>query len=149
MNDHLKWMSRLVKEAKKAAGMGEAPIAAIVVCGDQILSLGRNTKTSDQSGIGHAELNALLQARPKLGRRPENAVLYSTLEPCAMCLGAIVFSGIQTLVYGASDPEGGAVGMFRGDPTYSRWTPEVLSGVMQRECEALRNLAPFKGTPKS
>ena len=149
MNEHVKWMRIVVKEAKKTAQDGEAPIAAMIVQGNQILGMGVNTKISEQSGFTHAELNALLKAKPKLGRKPENVVLYSTLEPCAMCLGAILFSGIRTVVYGASDPEGGAVEMFRNHPTYSRWIPKVVSGILQDECEALKELPTFKRRDKT
>jgi tRNA(adenine34) deaminase len=141
---HEMWMARAVDEAKAAARDGEAPIAAIVVQGDTVLGVGRNTKTSERCGFMHAELNALLAARPLLGRRPEGVVLYSTLEPCAMCLGAIVFSGIRTLVYGASDAVG-AVAMFREHPRYGEWMPEVIGGVLVDQCEALIALPTFTG----
>ena len=137
-------MAEAIEEAHAAARDGETPVAAIVVRGDAILSVGRNTKTSERSGFAHAELNALLDARPLLGRRPEGCVLYSTLEPCPMCLGAITFSGVRTLVYGASDPEGGAVAMFRQHPTYRDWMPNVIGRVLQDECEALKALPAFK-----
>jgi len=102
-----------------------------------VLGVGRCTKTSEKCGFAHAELNALLAAKQKLGRKPEGVVLYCTLEPCAMCLGAILFAGIRTVVYGASDPEGGAVGMFQKNPTYRNWMPEIISGIMTAECEEL------------
>jgi tRNA(adenine34) deaminase len=141
--DHQRWMARLIEHAKAAARDGEAPVAAMIVRDDQILAVGRNTKTSEQCGFAHAELNALLSARCKLGRAPENAVLYSTLEPCAMCLGAITFAGIRKVVYGAPDPQGGAVSMFRTDPIYRDWMPEAVAGVLARECEALKGLPGF------
>ena len=137
-------MSKTVAEAKAAAQDGEAPAAAIIVQDDTVLATGRNTKTSEQSGFAHAELNALLSAKHRLGRKPEGAVLYSTLEPCAMCLGAIVFSGIRTVVYGAADSEGGAIDMFRQHPTYRDWMPEVIGGVMESECETLKKMPTFK-----
>ena len=143
MTDHKPWMAKLIEHAREAARDGEAPVAAMIVQGGQVLGVGRNTKTSELCGFAHAELNALLSARGKLGRTPDGAVLYSTLEPCAMCLGAIIFAGIRTLVYGASDPQGGAVGMFQADPVYSDWMPEVVAGTLAGECEALKNLPGF------
>ena len=92
----------------------------------------------------HAELNALLAAKFLLGRRPEGVVLYATLEPCAMCLGAIIFSGIRTLVYGASDPAGGAIAMFRQHSPYREWMPDVIDGVLSDACDELVMLPTFK-----
>ena len=144
MDTHENWMSRAVAEAKAAAQDGEAPAAAVIVQNGSVLATGRNTKTSQRSGFAHAELNALLAAKHKLGRKPEGAVLYSTLEPCAMCLGAIIFSGIRTVVYGAPDSEGGAVNMFRDHPSYREWMPEIIGGVMEPECEELKALPTFR-----
>jgi len=120
------------------------PAAAIIVRRDTVLGVGRNTKTTEQSGFAHAEVNALLAAKPLLGRRPKGCVLYSTLEPCAMCLGAITFAGIGAVVYGAPDPEGGAVSMFKRHPTYRGWMPQVVAGVLREECEALKALPTFQ-----
>ena len=78
------------------------------------------------------------------GGGDEDAVLYSTLEPCAMCLGAVVFSGIRTVVYVADDVEGGVVGMFGRDCVYSGWVPDVRGGVLRGECEALKEQATFR-----
>ena len=136
-------MSKAIKEAMVAAKNGDAPVAAIIIQNDKILSVGRNTKTSENSGFAHAELNALLAAKSVLGRRPKDCILYATYEPCAMCLGAITFSGIRTIVYGSSDPEGGAVNMFKQHETYSRWMPEIIGGVMKDECDALKQLPTF------
>lgn len=145
MDNHHKWMTEAIKEAMTAARNGDAPVAAIIVQSNQILSVGRNTKTSEKSGFAHAELNALLAAKPLLGRKPEDCILYSTLEPCAMCLGAITFSGIRKIVYGSSDPDGGAVAMFLRHQNYRNWMPEVIGGVLQKECDALKALPVFNG----
>ena len=137
MSPHIAWMQRALEEALAAGAAGEAPIAALVVRQGELLSVGRNTKTSQRCGFAHAELNALLRAADKLGRHPSDAVLYSTLEPCAMCLGAAVFAGIRTVVYGAEDSQGGATRMFQDDPIYSRWLPVMIGGVLRDECETL------------
>ncbi len=86
-----------------------------------------------------------MDARVNLGRYPEGVTIYSTLEPCAMCLGAITFAGINRLIYGADDPEGGAVKLFQSDPFYKEWMPEVIEGVLKDECEGLKKLKTFKG----
>ena len=143
MLTHETWMAKAIEEAKAAARDGDAPAAAIIVRRDTALGVGRNTKTTERSGFAHAEVNALLAAKPLLGRRPEGCVLYSTLEPCAMCLGAIIFAGIGTLAYGAPDPEGGAVCMFEQHPTYRVWMPQLVAGILREECEALKALPTF------
>ena len=136
-------MAKAIEEAMKSAQNGDGPIAAIIVQHNQIIGVGRNSKTSEKSGFAHAELNALLAVKSVLGRKPKNCILYTTYEPCAMCLGAITFSGIRTLVYGCSDPEGGAVAMFKQHEIYSKWMPEVIGGVMKKECDALKLLPTF------
>ena len=145
MDNHKKWMAKAIEEAMKSAQNGDGPVAAIIVQNDQIISVGRNTKTSENSGFAHAELNALLAAKPLLGREPEGCILYSTFEPCAMCLGAITFSGIRKIVYGSSDPIGGSITMFKQHETYSKWMPEVIGGIMKDECDALKLLTTSYG----
>lgn len=144
MADHLRWMRIIVEGAKAAAAESEEPTAAVVVQDEQIIGLGRNSKNSEKCGLGHAVLNALLDARRNLGLRPKDVTLYCTLEPCAMCLGAVIFAGIDTVVYGTRDPARGAVAMFKGHSTYGEWMPEMIEGVLMEECEALKNLPAFK-----
>lgn len=148
MIDHDKWMQRAIAEARAATSEGNGPAAALIVRNGELLEIAHNTKTTDRSGFAHAELNALLQAKTKLGRHPEGVTLYSTLEPCAMCLGAIIFAGIRTVVYGAKDPEGGATQMFQGHPVYSKWMPEVIGGIRENECEELKDLPTFRKAPE-
>ena len=145
MTTHEEWMAMAIAEARAAALIGDAPTAAVIVQRGALLAVGRNTKTADRSGFAHAELNALLAAKDLLGRRPAECCLYSTLEPCAMCLGAITFSGIRTVVYGAPDPAGGATAMFARHPTYRVWMPQVHGDVLREECEALQALPEFGG----
>ncbi|MFC1892221.1 nucleoside deaminase [Thermodesulfobacteriota bacterium] len=146
---HIKWMRIIVEGAKAAAAEGEAPVAAIVVQDDQVLGLGRDTTISQKCGFAHADLNALMDARISLDRHPEGVTIYSTLEPCAMCLGAITFAGINKLVYGADDPDGGAVKLFQNHPSYKEWMPEVIEGVLKDECEDLKKLKTFKAKGSS
>jgi tRNA(adenine34) deaminase len=145
MRKHQKWMAEAIKHAISSAQNGDAPVAALIVQHDTLLSVGRNTKTSEKSGFAHAELNALWAAKILLGRKPEGCTLYTTLEPCAMCLGAITFSGIRKLVFGSPDPEGGAVDMFAQHQAYGNWMPEVIGGILQVECDALKTLPTLIG----
>jgi tRNA(adenine34) deaminase len=146
MADHLKWMRIIVEGAKAAAVEREEPTAAVVVQNDQVIGLGRNSKNADKCGLGHAVLNALFDAKLNLGLRPKDVTLYCTLEPCAMCLGAIVFSGINTIVYGMDDPVLGAISMFKDHKVYGEWMPEIIRGILKEECEALQTLPTFKRT---
>ena len=134
---HEYWMRRAVEEAKRNRAAGEAPIAALIVRRDELLRIGLNRKTARQVGYAHAELDAILQTSRCLGRHPDDCRIYVTLEPCAMCLGAIIFAGIRTLVFGAWDPLGGAVKLFQTHPQYRQWMPEVHAGIMEAECAAL------------
>jgi tRNA(Arg) A34 adenosine deaminase TadA len=136
-DDHGRFMRLALEEATRAAQAGDAPVGAVVIRNGEVIARGRNRKTTTACGTAHAEMNALLEAAPVLGRRPSGVVLYSTLEPCAMCLGAACFAGIETLVFGARDEVGGAVELFRGHPAYARWMPEIVEGVMSSDCEAL------------
>ena len=147
-DEHVDWMRMTLEEAKAGVADGEAAIAAMVVQRGTVLGVGRNTKTSQQCGFAHAELNALLASSGKLGRSPSDAVIYVTLEPCAMCLGAIIFSGIRTLVYGADDPEGGGIRMFQQDSLYRDWLPEIVKGVLREECEELKELPTMKSNDR-
>jgi tRNA(adenine34) deaminase len=139
-------MRIIVEGAKAAAVEHEEPTAAVVVQDDQVIGLGRNSKNADKSGLGHAVLNALLDAKLNLGLRPKDVTLYCTLEPCAMCLGAVAFSGINTIVYGTDDPILGAISMFQEHEVYGEWMPEIIRGVLREECEALQTLPTFKRT---
>ncbi|MBN1847647.1 MAG: nucleoside deaminase [Deltaproteobacteria bacterium] len=144
MPDHVKWMRLIVEGAKAAAAEGEEPAAAVVVQDGQIIGLGRNSRNSEKCGLGHAVLNALLDAKRNLGLRPKDVTLYCTLEPCAMCLGATIFAGINTVVYGTHDDARGAVEMFKEHSIYGDWLPELINGVLMKECEALKKLPSFK-----
>ena len=104
-------MLRALKLAQKAALNNEVPVGAVVVCGDKIVGRGWNQVEARRDASRHAEIIALKQAAKKLGRwRLTGCTLYVTLEPCAMCAGAMVLARIDRLVYAASDPKAGACG---------------------------------------
>ena len=109
--DHNFWMNQAFREAEKAYREKEVPIGAVVVFENQIIGRGYNQTERLQDPTAHAEILAITAAAAHLeSRRLLNTTLYVTLEPCPMCAGAIVLARIPTLVFGASDPKGGACG---------------------------------------
>lgn len=131
-------MMAALEEASNAALRGEVPVGA-VICGPQgnvIARAGNETRTKSDP-TGHAEIIVLREAAALLGsERLTECTLYVTLEPCAMCAGAISHARIKTLVYGAYDPKGGAVD--HGPRFFEQATclhkPDVISGVDQKLC---------------
>ncbi|PAE31453.1 tRNA adenosine(34) deaminase TadA [Bacillus sp. 7884-1] len=134
------YMREAIKEAKKAEDLREVPIGAILVIDGKIISRAHNLRESKQSAVAHAELLAIEQACNETGSwRLENAHLYVTLEPCAMCSGAIILSRVSRVVFGASDPKGGCAGTFMNllqDERFNHQS-EVKSGVLEAECGQL------------
>lgn len=105
------WMRLALAEAQAAASAGEVPVGAIVVRDGQVIATGRNAPVEGHDPTAHAEIVALRAAAQQLGNyRLEGCSLYVTLEPCAMCSGAIQHARISRLVYGASDPKTGCCG---------------------------------------
>ena len=110
MNDE-HWMRVALTEAQKALEHGDVPIGAIAVRAGVIIGTGYNRREADQDPTAHAEMIALRQAAGVVGYwRLEEVTLYCTLEPCAMCAGAMVLARLPRLVYAASDPKAGAAG---------------------------------------
>lgn len=104
------YMNMAFEEARQAETMGEVPIGAVIVKGQEVVGRGHNLRERDQDPTAHAEILALRDAARTLGTwRLEGCSLYVTLEPCPMCAGAIMLARIQRLVYGALDPKGGAI----------------------------------------
>lgn len=137
MNDVV-FMQKALKLAKKAALRGEVPVGALVVSPEgEILSTGENLREALTTPIGHAELLALHRASKKLGSwRLSDCTLYVTLEPCVMCAGALQQSRIGRVVYGATDPKGGAVESLYKilSDTRLNHQVQVTSGVLAKEC---------------
>ena len=108
-NDEL-WMQEALRCAQRALGAGEVPVGAVVVCGETIVGRGWNRNISDSDPTAHAEVIALREAGAAIGNhRLGECDLFATIEPCAMCAGALVHARIRRLVYGADDPKAGAV----------------------------------------
>jgi tRNA(adenine34) deaminase len=104
------WMQEALRCAQRALDAGEVPVGAVVVCGDKIVGRGWNRNISDSDPTAHAEVMALRSAGAAVGNhRLGECDLFATIEPCAMCAGALVHARIRRLVYGADDPKAGAV----------------------------------------
>lgn len=104
------YMREAIAEAEKAAAMGEVPIGAVVVCGDEIIGRGFNTKNSGKSALRHAEIVAIEDASSKIGDwRLDECSLYVTLEPCLMCAGAIIHARVRNVFFGTAEPKFGGV----------------------------------------
>ena len=105
------FMKEAVRQAKKAAAIGDVPIGCVIVKEGRIISRGYNRRNADKTVLSHAEITAIKRACKKEGDwRLEDCTLYVTLEPCIMCAGAILQARIPLVVYGATDPKAGAVG---------------------------------------
>lgn len=105
------YMRLAIEEAKKAEQIGEVPIGAVIVQGGRVIARSHNLRETEQRAIAHAEILAIDEAcKATRSWRLEDATLYVTLEPCAMCAGAIVLARIKRVVFGASDPKGAVLG---------------------------------------
>lgn len=137
---HEVWMRLALEQAEKAYARDEVPIGAVIVNNGQILATAYNEREKNQDPTAHAEIVAIRKAAEKVGHwRLIDAVLYVTLEPCPMCAGAIIQSRIRHLVYGASDPKGGAVDSVIKILKQNLWNHkvEVTAGVLEEECSAI------------
>jgi tRNA(adenine34) deaminase len=140
MND-LQWMAEAVGLARRAAELGEVPVGAVVVSGTgEVVGRAHNTKETNGDPLGHAEILALRQASVRVGGwRLSDCTLYVTLEPCAMCAGALVHSRVRRLVFATEDPKAGfcgSLGNLVQDPRLNHRV-EISSGVMREECAAM------------
>ena len=133
-------MTEALDLARDAERAGEVPVGAVVVVDGQIIGRGRNAPVELHDPTAHAEMLALREAAAALGNyRVERATLYSTLEPCVMCAGALVAARIERLVFGARDLRfGGVRSKFRvADSELLNHRVEIVEGVMGAECAEL------------
>ena len=134
------FMDQALDLARAAAAAGEVPVGCVVVRDGEVVGRGANRTLTDRDPTGHAEIIALRAAARALGtERLTDCDVYVTLEPCAMCAGAISFARIRRLYYGAPDPKGGAVDngvRFFAAPTCHH-RPEVYGGIAESEASAL------------
>ncbi len=138
MNDQL-YMNMALELAREAAAEGEVPVGCVIVRDGRVVGRGRNRREGQKQALAHAEIEAIAEACRNLGGwRLWDCTLYVTLEPCAMCAGAILNARLQRVVYGASDRKYGAVrsvcSLFSMDFNHH---PEVESGILEEECAAL------------
>ena len=137
MTDDERWMESALREAEQALKRKEVPIGAVIVHNSRIIGRGYNQTESLQDPTAHAEMIAITAAATGLGtRRLEGCVLYVTLEPCAMCAGAIVLARLPKIVFGAHDPKAGACGTLFNIVQDVRLNhkAEVVSGVFAEKC---------------
>jgi tRNA(adenine34) deaminase len=152
----LEFMKGALTAAREAARRDEVPVGAVVVCGGQVVGTGYNCREERQSALGHAELLAMEEASRRLRSwRLDQCDLYVTLEPCVMCVGAILQARMRRLIFGCLDPKAGAVeSLFRlcEDQRLNHQLP-ATGGLLARESAALlseffANLRAQKGVSK-
>jgi tRNA(adenine34) deaminase len=137
---HERMMALALAEAEAAAAHDDVPIGAVVVVGGEVVAAGHNRREVDADPTAHAEILALrAAARARGSWRLDGATLYVTLEPCAMCAGALVLARVDRVVFGADDPKAGAVGALWDIPRDPRLNHrvEVVRGVRGGECSRL------------
>ena len=134
------FMRLALREAERALEHDDVPVGAVVVHDGEVVGAGHNERELRQDPTAHAEMLALREARRRLGSwRLLETVLYVTLEPCAMCAGAIVLGRVPRVVYGTADPKAGAAGSVLdvlAEPRLNH-RPEVAAGLLADECAAL------------
>jgi tRNA(adenine34) deaminase len=137
---HERLMALALERAREAEGRGDVPIGALVARDGKVLAAAGNERELRTDPTAHAEVLAIRAAAAALGGwRLPATILYVTLEPCAMCAGAIVLARIPTVVFGAPDPKAGAAGSVLdvlAEPALNH-RPEVVGGVLEAECAGL------------
>lgn len=138
-----RFMEAALSMARKALEEGEVPVGAVVVFEGKVVASAYNEREKLGDPTAHAELLALRRAAQTLGRRRlSGCTLYVTLEPCPMCAGAIIMSGVEQVYFGAYDPKAGCTGSVYAlpeDPAFGREIP-CMGGMMEEECRELLNV---------
>ena len=136
MEKKKKYMTLALDEAEQASIEGEVPVGAVIVRNGEIIAKARNNREATGDATGHAELLAIRKACEVVGAwRLDGCELYVTLEPCPMCMGAIVNSRVSKVIYGAKDAKAGACGSVLNMCSYPlNHKPRVESGFMKEEC---------------
>jgi tRNA(adenine34) deaminase len=142
MPDHndIAWMRFALEDAALAAAAGEVPVGALVISQSEIVGRGNNRNLRENDPTAHAEIVALREAAAHIGNhRLSGCTLYATIEPCAMCAGAMIHARIARLVYGAHDPKAGAAGSALEVINHPRLNHqmEVTPGVLEQNCAEL------------
>jgi tRNA(adenine34) deaminase len=134
------WMREALAAAREAQANGEVPIGTCIVSEDKLIAVSGNRTRTDCDPTAHAEMVALREAARKIGNyRLTGVAVYSTIEPCAMCAGALIQARVRRLIYGAPDERAGAVvSRFRiCDTDFLNHRIEISSGVLETECRTL------------
>jgi len=134
------WMRVALEEAEAAFSEGEVPVGAVVVRGNDVIGRGRNRTTRSGQPFEHAEMLAMWAATAKVGARElEQAVLYSTVEPCVMCIGAVILARLPRVVFGVREPRTGACESIFAIPNEPRLMHRiaVIGGVEEERCREL------------
>jgi tRNA(adenine34) deaminase len=140
MLDDLEYLHAAMSHARAAEAEGEVPVGAVIVRDGEVIATGRNRVIADHDPTAHAEIVALRAAGIELGNyRLEGCDIYCTLEPCAMCAGAILHARMRRLVYAASDPKAGACGSVLEVMNHPQLNHrvEVVPGLLAEECGAM------------
>lgn len=134
------YMKEAIRQAKRAAKLGEVPIGCVIVYQDQIIGRGYNRRNTDKSTLSHAEITAIKRASKNIGDwRLEECTLYVTLEPCQMCSGAIVQARIPRVVMGCRNPKAGCAGSILNllqMPEFNHQV-EITEGIRGEECSLM------------
>lgn len=137
LQDDAYWMGKALRQGEKAAAQGEVPIGAVIVRGGKVIGHGFNLREGRSDPSAHAEMIAIRRAARRGGNwRLTGATLYVTLEPCIMCMGAILLARLDRVVFGCFDPKGGAAGSLYDLSADRRLNHriELTSGVREAEC---------------
>ncbi len=140
MTSDEKYMREAIKQAKKAAAIGDVPIGCVIVYEDKIIARAYNKRNKNKTTLAHAELLAIAKASKKLGDwRLEDCTMYITLEPCQMCAGAIVQARILRVVIGSRNPKAGCAGSVLNLLQVKEFNHQVelTEGILQEECSAM------------
>jgi tRNA(adenine34) deaminase len=140
MESDAQWMREALAAAREAGQRGEVPVGSCIVSGGAVLAVASNRTRTDTDPTAHAEIVALREAARVVNNyRLANATIYSTIEPCAMCAGALIQARVSRLVYGAKDERAGAVeSQFRiCDTDFLNHRIEITAGVLEAECREI------------
>lgn len=144
---HNKYMKEAIRQAQKAAALGEVPIGCVIVHDGKIIGRGYNRRNTDKSTLAHAEISAIKKASRVLADwRLEECTLYVTLEPCQMCAGAIVQARIPEVIIGCMNPKAGCAGSIYNlleEPAFNHQV-RIFRGILEEECSLMLKTF-FKG----
>lgn len=140
MEKDIEFMKLALEQAKKAYKKDEVPIGAVIVCNDKVVAKGFNIREKRNDPTGHAEIVAIKKAcKKRRSWRLEDCTIYVTVEPCSMCAGALLWTRIRRIVFGAFDAKGGALGSSYNlfEQKNLNHKAEITSGVLEEECSKI------------